>query len=71
MRIGIDADGVLRDFIGNLISHIKENHPEHGDKIGVPKSWQWNDWLPFWTDDETEKYNLIYVCVLKEDQHCL
>ena len=56
MRIGIDADGVLRDFIGNLISHIKENHPEHGDKIGVPKSWQWNDWLPFWTDDETEKY---------------
>ena len=28
MRIGIDADGVLRDFIGNLINHIKENHPE-------------------------------------------
>ena len=56
MRIGIDADGVLRDFIGNLITHIKENHPEHADKIGVPKSWQWNDWLPFWTDDETEKY---------------
>jgi len=56
MRIGIDCDGVLRDFIGNLINHIKENHPEHSDKISVPESWKWNDWLPFWTDDETEKY---------------
>ena len=56
MRIGIDADGVLRDFIGNLINHIKENHPEHADKILTPESWVWNDWLPFWTDDETEKY---------------
>ena len=56
MRIGIDADGVLRDFVDNLINHIKENHPEHADKILTPKSWQWNDWLPFWTDDETEKY---------------
>ena len=56
MRIGIDADGVLRDFIGNLINHIEENHPEHADKILTPKSWMWNEWLPFWTDDETEKY---------------
>ena len=56
MRIGIDVDGVLRDFIGNLTNHIKENHPEHADKISTPHSWVWNDWLPFWTDDETEKY---------------
>ena len=56
MRIGIDVDGVLRDFIDNLANHIKENHPEHANKIGVPESWVWNDWLPFWTDDETEKY---------------
>ena len=56
MRIGIDVDGVLRDFTGNLTNHIKENHPEHADKILTPNSWQWNDWLPFWTDDETEKY---------------
>ena len=56
MRIGIDVDGVLRDFTGNLTNHIKENHPEHSDKILEPHSWVWNEWLPFWTDDETEKY---------------
>tara|TARA_Y100000310_G_scaffold236736_1_gene239974 strand:+ start:32 stop:595 length:564 start_codon:yes stop_codon:yes gene_type:complete len=56
MRIGIDADGVLRDFIPHLINHIKENHPEHADKIGVPTSWDWEQWLPFWNSDETEEY---------------
>ena len=56
MRIGIDCDGVLRDFIPDLINKIKETHPEHADKIGVPRSWDWEEWLPFWTDDETEKY---------------
>ena len=38
MRIGIDCDGVLRDFIPHLIKNIKENHPEHADKIGVPRN---------------------------------
>ena len=33
MRIGIDVDGVLRDLTGNIANHIKENHPEHKDKI--------------------------------------
>ena len=33
MRIGIDCDGVLRDFIPDLISSIKETHPQHTDKI--------------------------------------
>ena len=56
MRIGIDCDGVLRDFIPDLINKIKETHPEHADKIGTPHSWDWEDWLPFWTEDETEKY---------------
>ena len=56
MRIGIDCDGVLRDFIPDLINKIKETHPEHADKIGVPTSWDWEEWLPFWTEDETEKY---------------
>ena len=56
MRIGIDCDGVLRDFIPDLIDSIKETHPEHADKILEPKSWDWEQWLPFWTDDETEKY---------------
>ena len=35
MRIGIDCDGVLRDFI---------------------PAWEWESWLPFWTEEETEKY---------------
>jgi 5'(3')-deoxyribonucleotidase len=56
MRIGIDCDGVLRDFIPDVINKIKETHPEHKDKILVPKSWDWEDWLPFWSDDETEEY---------------
>ena len=56
MRIGIDCDGVLRDFIPDVISQIKKTHPQHSDKILVPNSWDWETWLPFWTEDETEKY---------------
>ena len=56
MRIGIDCDGVLRDFIPALIDSIKETHPEHTDKILEPTSWDWEQWLPFWTEEETEKY---------------
>ena len=56
MRIGIDCDGVLRDFIPALIDGVKETHPEHADKILVPTSWDWEQWLPFWTEEETEKY---------------
>ena len=56
MRIGIDCDGVLRDFIGDLTENIKENFPEHADKIRTPETWNWEDWLPFWTEEESEKY---------------
>ena len=56
MRIGIDCDGVLRDFIPALIDSIKKTHPEHADKIKTSTSWDWEQWLPFWTDAETEKY---------------
>jgi len=56
MRIGIDCDGVLRDFIPDLIECIKTTHPQHTDKILVPESWDWEQWLPFWTEDETEQY---------------
>jgi len=56
MRIGIDCDGVLRDFIGDLKDNIKENYPEHADKIRTPETWNWEDWLPFWTEEESEKY---------------
>ena len=38
------------------INLIKEKHPEHADKILTPETWNWEDWLPFWTEDESEKY---------------
>ena len=56
MRIGIDVDCVLRDFIGNLKSHIIDTHPEYTDKILSSQSWHWKTWLPFWTNEQTEKY---------------
>ena len=56
LRIGIDCDGVLRDFIPDLVDSINETHPEYSDKILVPESWDWDQWLPFWTNEETEKY---------------
>ena len=59
MRIGIDCDGVLRDFIPDLVEKIKETNPEHTDKILVPEAWDWETWLPFWTEDETEDYVFV------------
>ena len=56
MRIGIDCDGVLRDFIPCLIDSVKETHPQHADKIGNPEAWGWESWLHFWTDEHTDKY---------------
>ena len=47
---------MLRDFISDLIEGIKTTHPQHTDKILIPESWDWEQWLPFWTEDETEKY---------------
>ena len=56
MKIGIDCDGVLRDLIPAITESIKTTHPEHADKILTPESWDWDTWLPFWTNDESEKY---------------
>ena len=53
-EIGIDCDGVLRDLIPAIVDGIKTTHPQHADKILKPTSWDWEQWLPFWTDDETE-----------------
>ena len=54
MRIGIDCDGVLRDLITCITDSVKETHPQHADKILTPESWDWEQWLPFWTNDETD-----------------
>ena len=55
MRIGIDCDGVLRDLIPCITDSIKETHPQHTDKILEPNSWNWEDWLPFWTEERAEE----------------
>ena len=52
MRIGIDCDGVLRDLITCITDSVKETHPQHADKILESTSWDWEQWLPFWSDDE-------------------
>ena len=56
MRIGIDCDGVLRDLIGNIQLTIKKYHPELADQLLPVTSWDWEDWIPFWTEEETEKF---------------
>ena len=56
MRIGIDCDGVLRDFIGQVQDTIKKYHPELATQLKTSTSWDWEQWLPFWTDEETEKF---------------
>jgi 5'(3')-deoxyribonucleotidase len=56
LRIGIDCDGVLRDLIPAIQESVKETHPHYADKMKVPTDWGWESWLPFWTEDETEKY---------------
>ena len=56
LRIGIDCDGVLRNLIPCITESIKETHPQHADKILEPNSWNWSDWLPFWTEERAEEY---------------
>ena len=56
MRIGIDCDGVLRDLIGNIQLAIKKYYPELADQLLPVTSWDWEDWIPFWTEEETEKF---------------
>jgi len=56
MRIGIDCDGVLRDFIPDLINQIKTDYPKYTNLIKTANSWEWESWLPFWTEDQTEGY---------------
>ena len=56
MRIGIDCDGVLRDLIADIIKLIKEKYPKYTEEILIPESWNWEDWLPFWTEEQAEKF---------------
>jgi len=56
MRIGIDCDGILRDFTGSVQRTIEKYHPELAPQLKKPTSWDWEQWIPFWTEEETEKF---------------
>ena len=55
MKIGIDCDGVLRDLIP-VSWMVKQQASQHMEIKYEPTSWDWDQWLPFWTNDETEQY---------------
>ena len=56
MRIGIDVDGVLRNFDGSVIRKIRETHPELVDKVRPVIEWDVESWLPFWPAEESYRY---------------
>jgi len=56
MRIGIDCDGVLRNFDGSVIRRIRETHPNLIDKVIAVRNWDIKTWLPFWSAEESTKY---------------
>lgn len=56
MRIGIDVDGVLRNFDGSVIRKIRETHPELVDKVQPVRKWDVESWLPFWSAEESYRY---------------
>ena len=56
MKIGVDCDGVLRDFIAKVKSKIIELHPEFEAQIKPTTSWGWRRWLPFWSYERTEHF---------------
>lgn len=56
MRVGIDMDGVLRDLTGHIQSKVLEEHPEFEGQMLPVESWDWSDWMPFWTDEQAEEF---------------
>jgi len=64
MRIGIDCDGVIRNFVSSVKRVIENEHPEHSDNLHrMPTNWNFESWLPFWSEDEAEDFifNKHYV----------
>lgn len=57
MRILIDCDGVLRDFVASVKRVVEREHPEYkGELEIIPDGWNFTSWLKFWTEDETEEF---------------
>ena len=56
LRIGIDIDGVLRDFIEGVINRVKVTHPQYTDQITRPNEWSISCFLPFWEEKRCKNY---------------
>ena len=57
MRIGIDADGVIRNFVGSVKRVIKNKHPELKNQLNLePTNWDFKSWLTFWSEAEAEDF---------------
>lgn len=57
MRIGIDCDGVLRNFVGSVKRVIQRELPEYKDELHIlPGNWDFRSWLKFWTEEESEEF---------------
>jgi hypothetical protein len=57
MRIGIDLDGVLRDFVSGVVQAIAIHNPSLIHKVELPMlGYSFTQWLPFWTEKESDDY---------------
>tara|TARA_Y100000034_G_C6859355_1_gene390902 strand:- start:787 stop:1347 length:561 start_codon:yes stop_codon:yes gene_type:complete len=57
MRIGIDCDGVIRQFINSVKRVVSKNYPERAYQLKPEEAnWQFTSWIPFWTEDQAERY---------------
>lgn len=56
LRIGIDIDGVLRNFGGSVKRNIATNFPEYKDQFQPIKAWDPTQWIPFWSMERSMSY---------------
>ena len=57
LRIGIDCDGVLRNFVKSVKRVVEIYHPEFKDVLeDEPKEYSFESWLWFWEPDDAEQF---------------
>ncbi|MBC8408317.1 MAG: hypothetical protein H8E12_06270 [Rhodobacteraceae bacterium] len=57
MRIGIDCDGVLRQFIDSVSRVISKHYPDKANELRMDNvDWGFTSWIPFWTEAQTEQF---------------
>lgn len=61
MRIGLDCDGVLRNFTDSVKRVVVREYPEFKNELELPikMTWDFESWLPFWTEDEAEDFIFV------------